>query len=466
MGPTEIFWSAFGFYWASTLWDIYLAYRQYRVHLTLEKRPDHVSKIISEEDYAKARSYALDNHRFGFIVSIFDHVFTSVVLVFNIVPALWQWSGSLAESYYGESEIVQSVVFVVASQLASTVIKLPFSLYRTFVIEQKHGFNKETLGFFVKDRIKKLVVSQLIVVPLVAVVIWIVHIGGRYFFVYVWAFLSLFTFVMMWVYPEFIAPLFDKYTSLPDSKLKEKIEALAQKVEFPLTKLYVVQGSKRSSHSNAYMYGFWKNKRIVLYDTLLSKEMNDELKKILEEEEAAKGKKTEAKEPSEENKEGENGSEEKKEEKRLGMNDDEVVAVLGHELGHWKLSHTLKNLIIAEVTMLLELAFFAFCYRQTVIYEAFGFSTQPVVIGLYLVSMISAPYHELLNLAMTFLSRYHEFQADSFSAELGYAPLLCSGLVKLGKDNLSMPVNDWLYSTVNHSHPPTTERIEALKKYQ
>jgi STE24 endopeptidase len=352
----------------------------------------------------------------------------------------------------------------VITSVAQNVIDFPFSVYKTFVIEQKHGFNKQTFGFYVTDSIKKFFVSLLLTVPVISAVIWIVQMGGPYFFVYVWIFLSVIIFVMMTIYPEFIAPLFDKYTALPESDLKKKIEALAKRLEYPLTKLYVVQGSKRSSHSNAYMYGFWKNKRIVLYDTLLSKELNEELKKIIEKEND-KGKEEENKDES---KSDENGTEadNEKAEKQLGMKDDEVVAVLGHELGHWKLNHTLWSLIITEVNILLILAVFAYFYRQESLYTAFGFTTQPTVIGLLLVSMIIAPYNELFSLAMTFLSRRREFDADRFSAELGYAPLLSSALIKLGKDNLSLPVDDHLYSMVNHSHPPTPERIEALRKYQ
>jgi len=258
---------------------------------------------------------------------------------------------------------------------------------------------------------------------------------------------------MMTIYPEFIAPLFDKYTPLPDSDLKRRIEELASRVSFPLKKIYVVQGSKRSAHSNAYMYGFWKNKRIVLYDTLLSKEMNDKLK------EAGTS------ELTEDSSGGEN--KEVSSDRKAGMSDDEVLAVLGHELGHWKLYHTALNLLLTEANMLLILGVFGYLYRQESLYAAFGFSTQPVLIGMLIIlSFIAAPYNELLSFVMSILSRRMEFSADRFSAELGHAQKLRSSLIKLGVDNLSLPIDDWLYSTVNHSHPPIPERIEALKKYQ
>merc|ERR1712168_1385149 len=179
----------------------------------------------------------------------------------------------------------------------------------------------------IKDQIKKFIVSQAITFPLLAAVMKIVYWGGDYFFVYLWAFVVGFTLFMMIIYPEFIAPLFDKYTPLPEGELRTEIEALAASVEFPLYKLYVVEGSKRSSHSNAYFYGFYKFKRIVLFDTILELDERRKLK-------------------------SENEDDEKEEEdessKKQGCSHPEILAVLGHELGHWKLNHVLKNIIIAQ----------------------------------------------------------------------------------------------------------------------
>jgi len=316
----------------------------------------------------------------------------------------------------------------------------------------------QTLSFFLKDKAKKLLLSMVLLIPIMSVVIAVVQNGGDYFFFYVWILISVIILLLMTVYPEFIAPLFDKYTPLPDCELKRKIEAFAIRVAFPLKKLYVVHGSKRSSHSNAYMYGFWKNKRIVLYDTLLSDECNELLKKTEQEERRNKGEK-------EEESVKEQGDEEKR--RSQGMQDDEVVAVLGHELGHWDLYHTLCNLCIAEMNILLMLAAFAYFYKQRSLYLAFGFSTTPTLIGLLIVfQFIMAPYNEVLGFAMTLLSRRLEFAADRYAAELGHAEPLGKALIKLSKDNLSLPIDDHLFSTFNHSHPPVPERISALKRYQ
>jgi STE24 endopeptidase len=212
--------------------------------------------------------------------------------------------------------------------------------------------------------------------------------------------------------------------------------------------LYVVEGSKRSSHSNAYFYGFYKFKRIVLFDTLLEISERKKIKESIGEE---------WKESDEDEKSA-----------KAGCNKDEILAVLGHELGHWKLNHILKNLILAQVQIFLMFLLFAFLSKSKPLYVAFGFTdSQPVLIGLMIVlQYILAPYSALVNFLMTVLSRKFEFQADTFAAELGRADALKTALIKLNNDNLSFPIFDWLYSAWNHSHPPLLERIEALNKYK
>uniref|UniRef100_A0A0N5BHY2 CAAX prenyl protease n=1 Tax=Strongyloides papillosus TaxID=174720 RepID=A0A0N5BHY2_STREA len=452
-----LFYGIFAFQWLIYIWETYLSWRQYRVHLLTEKRPKNAEKIMEESEYTKARLYKLDKHRFEFCQSAFSHILNCLILWYEILPLMWNISGDVNKKIGITSEMGQSLMFQTINSLLTFVTALPFSYYDTFIIEQKHGFNKQTLPFFIKDKIKGLVVGLVIMIPVIAAVIWIVENSGEYLFVYAWIFVSIIVFLLMTIYPEFIAPLFDKYTPLPDGELKTKIENLAKSVSYPLTKLYVVQGSKRSSHSNAYMYGFWKNKRIVLFDTLLSAEENEKLKAILAEENKDK-----KKEGTEEDtlKEEE---EEDKDRKNKGMTNDEVVAVLGHELGHWALMHTVINLIVMEVNLFFLFFVFAYFYRWSAIYEAFGFSTQPTIIGLIVVfQFITAPYNELVEFLMIWYTRKMEFQADEYSFNLGYGDLLCTSLIKLGKDNLSLPVDDPLYASFHHSHPSIIHRIERI----
>ncbi|RWS19350.1 CAAX prenyl protease 1-like protein, partial [Leptotrombidium deliense] len=252
----------------------------------------------------------------------------------------------------------------------------------------------------------------------------------------------------MTVYADYIAPLFDKFVPVPEGELRTKIEALASSLDFPLKKLYIVEGSKRSSHSNAYLYGFHNNKRIVLFDTLIegykpSPDSNEENEET--------DKKTDGDKPKS---------------KKQGCTTNEIVAVLAHELGHWKLSHVLKNIIIMEVNMFFSFMVFGLLYENPVVYSAFGFNNErPVFIGLLIIfQYIFSPYNEVLNFLMTCLSRRFEFAADAFAKHLNKASDLRSALIKLNADNLSFPIYDWLYSAWHHSHPPLLERIHALGK--
>jgi STE24 endopeptidase len=459
MEPSTIFWSLFTINWLIWLFEQYLAWRQYQVHLKNEKRPSLLSNLMTKRNYARARLYKLDRDRYGFVTDIFNQVQTTIFVFGGLMPLLWNYCGN-----YTTNEILQSIYFVIFLTVVDVVISFPFSYYDTFIIEQKHGFNQQTFSFFLKDKAKKIVLNLVLTLPILSGIIWLVQWGGEYFFFYLWLFISAIIFVMMTIYPEFIAPLFDKYVPLPDGELKQKIEALAKKVGFPLTKLYVVQGSKRSSHSNAYMYGFWNNKRIVLYDTLLAPETIVELF----------GESEKKEEPTQENlpvidvsdSDEEIDTNNAKNRTKKGMTDDEVVAVLGHELGHWKMHHTVIHIVIAELNLFLSLYIFGSLYKNDTLFEAFGFHGQhPTLIGFLLVFQLAlAIYNEIAGVAQSFLSRHMEFSADRFSADLGYADTLSNSLIKLGVDNLSLPVDDPLYSAVHHSHPPIPERVKVLEK--
>jgi len=445
----HIFWGVIGFMWVEFLWEAYIGSRQRKIYKTQTEVPKELSGILDEETFTKARLYALDRSSFGSIQGLFSQALSTGLLYAAGYKIFWDLAGDTLQSLdYSGYEILQSILFSLYLSLFSTVISLPFSLYSTFVIEERHGFNKQTAGFYAKDQVKKFIIGQLIQAPILAGIIKIVYWGGDHFYLYLWVFAMFMMLFLMTVYPDFIAPLFDKYTPLPEGDLKTGIEELAATVEFPLYKLYVVEGSKRSSHSNAYFYGFYKFKRIVLFDTLLEIQERKKIKESI----------------------GEEWKESDEDEKSLkaGCNKAEIVAVLGHELGHWKLNHTLKNIIIAQVQIFLMFLLFAYLSKSKPLYVAFGFSdSQPVLIGLMIVlQYILAPYSSVVNFLMTMLSRKFEFEADRFAAELGKSDDLKTALIKLNNDNLSFPIYDWLYSAWNHSHPPLLERIDALNKYQ
>ncbi|XP_074658411.1 CAAX prenyl protease 1 homolog [Tubulanus polymorphus] len=458
--PEHILWGVLIFSWIVYLWESYLSSRQRQLYRTVNKVPAAIEHVLDAETFEKARVYQLDKSVFGLWSGLFSQVETTLLLLFGGLPFIWRVAGDIT-AYFGygsEYEVLQSMAFMVLTMIYSTIIGLPWGLYSTFVIEERHGFNKQTVGFFLKDTVKKLLVTLVIALPILATLITIVRLGGDYFFVYAWLFTFIITLVLITVYADFIAPLFDKFTPLPEGPLRTKIEELAASINFPLKKLYVVEGSKRSSHSNAYFYGFYKNKRIVLFDTLL-----EDYTPMNKDGEISGEPTEDADKPDEKPKSEDN---EGKKERKMGCSNSEILAVLSHELGHWKLNHNLKNLIIGQINTFLCFAVFGFLLNKQILYTAFGFSNnQPILIGLLIIfQFIFSPYNELLSFCMTVLSRRFEFQADAFAKTLRHAAELRSALIKLNKDNLGFPVCDKLFSAWNYSHPPLLERLKALEK--
>jgi STE24 endopeptidase len=376
------------------------------------------------DKFAKSQDYGKDKSSFGFFSGAIGQFDGTLCLLLGWMPYAWdiatQWCTFIGLD--SSNEIYVSLMFLVVTSIKDEIIGLPFSLYRTFVIEEKHGFNKQTIGLFFSDKVKSTALSIVIGFPVVSGLIYIIKWGGEHFYIYVWFALFVFALVMMTIYPEYIAPLFNKYDALPDGSLREKIEALAGSLDYPLKKLYVVDGSKRSSHSNAYCYGFGSNKRIVIFDTLIKQ-----------------------------------------------ATEMEIVGILGHELGHWKMWHTISGFAISQAYTFCAFAAFGLCLNNTDMYSSFGFAAKPTFVGLMLfLSSIWAPVDKVLSFFLTVNSRRNEFQADEFGVGLGYSTELQSGLTKIHLESLANLSPDPLYSAYHHSHPPLVERLcfmeECAKK--
>ncbi|KAJ2613023.1 zinc metalloprotease, partial [Coemansia sp. RSA 1365] len=369
------------FSWATYVWEAKLNVRQ-RDRLHEVKRPQAIASFISRQIYLEANSYGLDKSSLALVKDFVNQLQTTFIIVYDLIPMLWYAVGECAEQYLGlgeEYQITHSVLFFVAAVLISTVLSLPFELYATFVVERKHGFNKQTWGLFFSDSAKSLLLSMVFGVPILAAFLWVIGKTGSQFYLYAWVLLAVVQFLGILIYPTFIQPLFNKFEPLPAGELREAIESLASRLEFPLKKLYVVDGSKRSGHSNAYVIGFFKSKRIVIYDTLIEQ-----------------------------------------------CSTEEIVAVLGHELGHWKKNHVMRMLAMAQLqTFLVFFAFSCFIGEQTM-YSSFGMHTTPIIIGFILFQYLYEPLGSLLHFGNNLVSRVHEFQADEFSKKLGYGKQLAS----------------------------------------
>lgn len=434
--------------WVFWLWDNYLDWRQYNVYKTTEKVPKELADKMDHETFLKAKAYNIDKSRFGFISSFVNIIQSSLTIYYFIMPFFWDLSSKLMTSEFGmtntrtvEFEILQSILFTLITSIVGTVIGLPFSIYDTFVIEQRHGFNKQTAAFFAIDKLKKFSFTFTITVPILAGTIYIVRNGGPYFFLYLWMFLLVVICIFTFFSGEILA-LFDKTVSLTEGVLRDRIKELAESVNFPLKNIFVVENSKRSSHSNAYQTGIFNRKRIVIYDTLIEGYYDDK-----------------------KNAEKHNDKESSKKDEKKGCNHDEIIAILCHELGHWYHAHLWKNLVFIEVNFFLMFALFSKFYQDKAFYQAFGYVDEmPVIIGLSLLNMILTPYFEFTGFIQTFMSRHFEYQSDAFACEKGYGEHLKTGLAKISSDNLGFPTHDELYSKFNHSHPTLLQRIKAIEK--
>eukprot|EP01067_Filipodium_phascolosomae_P000468 Filipodium_phascolosomae@DN1369_c0_g1_i1.p1 len=405
-----------GFSIGVSLFDTYLSYRQYQKNKS-KKIPPQIQGLVSEEHFQKTQVYQQDKRRFGFVEDVVSLVEGLAMTGLFVAPALWRASGALLGSHC--NEYTQSLLFSFLQTIFGKATSWPFRLYYDFVIEDRHGFNKKTVKLFWLDELKSFLISMLLGPPILAGLIWVIRWGGKHFYFYVWAFSMTIGFAMMYIYPNYIQPLFNKLEPVKDEELKEKIHKLAASIQFPLTKLLQMDGSKRSSHSNAYMYGFWKNKRIVLFDTLL-------------------------KQPHE-----------------------EILAILGHELGHWKLSHMIQNMIWASVNMLIMFYLYGQVMYHKELFDSFGYyDTTAVVVGLTLFSNIYSPISFMLGLLQNLISRTHERQADTFAYSLGYGKELQSALKAVHANNLGELNPDSWYAWFNYSHPSLVERLALLERLQ
>lgn len=424
-----------GFIWSVFLIDSYIDWRQYKciINSVYSDLNALLKEHFTPEQFDKSQAYAKDKANYSLIKGLYNQIKQTFYIMAFVTPFFWIYSKQLAERYGFEGEYWATCSFILVTSLVELVLDQPWSLYSTFVLEEKHGFNNMTFGFYIKDNIKKIVIMTPLNILIVCGIIWVIKSFGEYFYFYAFLFVSLIMFVMMYIYPEFIAPLFDTYSPLDDGELKTQIEELAGSLEFPLTKLFVVDGSKRSNHSNAYMYGFRKNKRIVLFDTLIAQECNK-----------------------------------KEENKGKGCENPEILSILGHELGHWKMNHTVKMLIIQELLFFFIFYTFSLFIDNNEMFKQFGFSGDAapgVYIKLILVlQIVMAPIMEVFGIGMIQFIRHNEFEADRFAVQIGRGDNLESGLAKLYKDNSSFPLCDAVYAWRHHSHPHFNERVTELRR--
>ena len=376
--------------------------------------PAEFAGEIGLEAHQKAADYSTARTRFAMIHSVVDAV---VVLVLTFGGLLQFLSTVSAESF--SSPLLQGVALIALFAIATSAIDLPFSYYRNFGIEARFGFNKMTRAMWVIDLIKHAAVAVVLGLPLVLAVLWLMGVMGDYWWLYVWLVWMGFSLAVTAIYPAFIAPLFNKFSPMQEGSLKARIEQLLAKCGFRSSGLFVMDGSRRSSHGNAYFTGFGKTKRIVFFDTLISR-----------------------------------------------LNEPEVEAVLAHELGHFKLHHVLRRMGWTFAVSLGFLALLGYLEDKAWFYEGLGVSPPGSDALALILFVIAVPvFTFLLHPLVAMYSRKHEYEADEYAAKYSSARELVNALVKLYKDNASTLTPDPVHSAFYDSHPPARIRISKLQSY-
>ena len=405
---TYIFLIALALSLAIQLW---LTLRQRRYVAAHRARvPEAFAERISLEAHQKAADYTLTNTR----MDILELFFGGLLLLGWTLGGGLDWLDTQWRAL-AWNPINTGVAVIFSMTLISAVLDLPFNIYRTFAIEQKFGFNRTTPLLFVSDLIKQTLVMAAIGLPLLWVILWLMEGAGEYWWLYVWAVWTGFSLFMMWAYPAFIAPLFNKFEPLDDVEMKQRIEQLLDRCGFTSKGVFIMDGSRRSSHGNAYFTGLGDNKRIVFFDTLL---------------------------------------------KSLNVN--EVEAVLAHELGHFRRNHIKKRIVSMAVISLLSLALLGGLMQYDDFYTGLGVSQPSTYIALTLFMMVAPLFSIYLQPIFSWVSRKHEFEADDFAAENSNADNLVKALVKLYEENANTLTPDPLYSAFHDSHPPASVRIAHL----
>lgn len=392
------------------VWSQYLSYRnRKRMNPII---PDQLQNIYDQEKYTLQQEYQKTNSRFGLIISLFYFV----VLISLLLIGGFGWLDQLLR-LYTDNEIILTLAFFGIIYLVSAIVSLPFDYYSSFVIEARFGFNKTTKTTFWADQLKGLLMTVVLGGLILAVITWFYQSFGKFAWLYAWLLVIVFSLFMTLFYSNLIVPLFNKQKPLGDGELREAIETFGKRSGFGIDNIYVLDASKRSTKANAYFTGFGAKKRIVLYDTLIS-----------------------------------------------DLATDEIVAVLAHEIGHYKKKHTLQGMLVSFCYTGAILFLLSFFLGNQDIAIALGGKVASFHLGLIAFSILFTPISLILGVFSSILSRRNEYQADAYAASFGLSLQLISGLKKLSVNSLSNLNPDPLYVFFHYSHPTLLQRIAALTK--
>ena len=374
--------------------------------------PKELNDVYDEEAYKKSQAYKATNYKFGIWTSLFSLLLT---LTFLFLDG-FEYVDHIARSY-SEHPIIIALIFFGIIMIASDIISTPFAYYKIFVIEERFGFNKTTKKTFIVDKLKGWLMMAIIGGGIMALIIWFYQLTENQFWLYAWGTVALFSVFMNMFYSRLIVPLFNKQTPLEEGALRHKISEYAKSVGFSLNKIFVIDGSKRSTKANAYFSGFGSEKRVTLYDTLI----ND-------------------------------------------LEDEEIVAVLAHEVGHYKRKHIIFNLVTSVLSTGLTLYILSIFISNPLLSNAIGVETPSFHVGLIAFGLLYSPISEITGLVMNYVSRVFEYQADDYAKSTYKAEPLISSLKKLSKNSLSNLTPHSAYVFMHYSHPTLLDRVRNLMK--
>jgi len=373
--------------------------------------PEKLKGICDEEEYRKTQLYQKENNR----LSLWSSSINLVVILIMIIAGGFAVVDNLARTLSANSVIISLVFFGIIA-FASDIINIPFGYYDTFVIEKKYGFNTMTIRTFITDHIKSWFIALLVGIPVLGLITWFYYKTGKNFWWYAWGLITVFSVFINLFYSELIVPLFNKQTPLPEGSLRTMIETFSQKTGFRLKNIYIIDGSKRSTKANAYFSGFGPKKRIVLYDTL-QKELSEE----------------------------------------------EIVAVLAHEIGHYKKKHVLLNLIFSILITGIMLFLLSIVINSPSFSQALGSQNTSFHLGLIVFGILYSPLSLIIGLLTNYISRKNEFAADKFVRDNFRPEVLGEALKKLSVKNLSNMIPHPVYVFFHYSHPTLLQRLEKLE---
>jgi STE24 endopeptidase len=396
----------------TTIFQVWLTKRHIaHIHKNKTKVPAAFSKTISISDHKKAADYTISKSNIGIIDLFIQAIFLYLITLGGGINILTDTFSNLINN-----QLVIGVMVIISVMLISSLIDLPLNIYKTFNIDERFGFNRMTAQIFILDLIKQSILSIVIGIPILLISLWIISNLGGLWWLWLWVFISVFNFLMLILYPTYIAPFFNKFLPLRDIKLKTKIEKLLLKCGFKSNGLFVMNGSLRSNHGNAYFTGFGNSKRIVFFDTLLEK-----------------------------------------------LSHKEIEAVLAHELGHFHHSHVKKRIILMFIMSFIGLYVLGILKDSAWFYESLGV-IQSDANGLLLFLLVSPLFIFFIRPLIAYYSRKNEFEADEYACKYSNPQDLKLSLIKLYRDNASTLTPDPLYSNFYDSHPPALERINTIDK--